>query len=253
MKPTSFTALRGTIAALVVLAGCQKAPPAADAVASSTEGREAPGSTDPSAALAPTADNRICSLLTAAEVSAIMGKPLIQPPGSCDYGLDPAAKEKVLQQAGPSGGKPGNGGPSDLAALMKSMSQGGGGIQRMTDTMMQQLTLTVSARQDDMTEERVKAIYARIGESVGQAVPPGMLGTSGVIQGLDEVPGVGDWAFATNVATVGIAGMSIRGRLLEARRGPWHATISATVAPDPGTATLDKQLAGVARALLAKL
>jgi hypothetical protein len=68
------------------------------------------------------------------------------------------------------------------------------------------------------------------------------------------VSGVGDWAFATNIASVNMGmGFTIRGRILEARKGPWHVTVSATVSPDPGVTTLDDQMARVARALIAKL
>jgi hypothetical protein len=56
------------------------------------------------------------------------------------------------------------------------------------------------------------------------------------------------------VASVNMGmGFSVRGRILEARKGPWRVTVSATVAPDPGTAALDEKMAGVARALIAKL
>ena len=39
---------------------------------------------------------QVCTLLSAAEVGAVMGKTLIQ--DGCTYGLDPAEKEKALAQ-----------------------------------------------------------------------------------------------------------------------------------------------------------
>jgi hypothetical protein len=113
---------------------------------------------------------------------------------------------------------------------------------------------SLSASRDDQTEEAVKAVYAQTGAAVRGALAPERHGLNGVIQGLDEIAGVGDWAFATNVASVNMGmGFSIRGRLLEARKGAWHVTLSATVAPDPGVEALDSYLANLARALLAKL
>ena len=123
--------------------------------------------------------------------------------------------------------------------------------------MTNQLTVNVDASRDDQTEDDVKAIYAKTGATVRGAVAPlqpEQRGLNGLIQGLDEVSGVGDWAFATNVASTSLGpGFSIRGRILEARKGPWHVTVSTTVAPDPGAAALDGKMAGVARALIAKL
>jgi hypothetical protein len=119
------------------------------------------------------------------------------------------------------------------------------------------MTITVDASRDNQTEDEVKSMYAKTGATVRGAIAPlhpEQRGLNGLIQGLDEVNGVGDWAFATNVGATNLGmGFSMRGRILEARKGPWHVTISANVAPDPGSAALDKQMAGVARALMAKL
>ena len=135
--------------------------------------------------------------------------------------------------------------------------QAGAGQQKAGNAMMNQANITVEATRDDQTEDAVKAIYAKTGATVRGAMAPlapEQRGLKGLIEGLDEVSGVGDWAFATNVAAVNMGmGFSSRGRILEARKGPWHVTVSATVAPDPGAAALDQQMAGVARALIAKL
>ena len=119
--------------------------------------------------------------------------------------------------------------------------------------MMDQLTVSLSANQDGMTEERVKATYAQIGGTVNQVLHPDDKNAHEVIQVSNEIPDVGDWAFATNAASVNVMGLSVRGRLLHAAKGRWHVTVGVTVSPDPGVTALDKQLAAVARALLAKL
>jgi hypothetical protein len=252
---------RSLICAAAVLAAsaCQKTPqepPAASPpAATAAEATQQPGP----AATAPQAPPKvqICTLLSAAEVGAVMGKTLIQ--DGCTYGLDPAAKEKALaenQEQLAQATKHASAG--DMSGFMKGMMQAGAGQQKTGSAMMDQLTVTVDASRDDQTEDGVKAIYARTGATVRGALAgplaPEKHGLNGVIEGLDEVSGVGDWAFATNVASVNMGmGFSVRGRILEARKGPWHVTVSATVSPDPGAAALDNQLAGVARALIAKL
>jgi hypothetical protein len=186
-----------------------------------------------------------------------MGKTLIQ--NGCSYGLDPTEKEKALAKSQDDLQKATNRAASgDMNGFMKGMMQAGAGQQKTGDAMKQQLEISVDATRDDQTEEAVKEIYAKTGATVrgtlkGELAPENH-GMTGLIQGFDELSGVGDWAFATNVASVNMGmGFSIRGRLLEARKGPWHVTVSATVSPDPGAAALDQQLAGVARALMAKL
>jgi hypothetical protein len=118
---------------------------------------------------------------------------------------------------------------------------------------MDQLTVSVSAAQDGMTEEKVKGIYAQVGGTVNQVLHPDDKNAHEVIQVSNEIPGVGDWAFATSAASVNVMGLSVRGRMIHAAKGPWHVTVGATISPDPGATALDKQLAGLARALLAKL
>jgi hypothetical protein len=198
----------------------------------------------------------VCALLTAAEVSAIVGKKLIQ--DGCTYGLDTTEQQKALaENQAQFGSASKRAQAGDLNGFMKGMMQAGAGQQKAGNAMMNQANITVEASRDDQTEDAVKAIYAKTGATVRGAMAPlapEQRGVKGLIEGLDEVSGVGDWAFATNVAAVNMGmGFSSRGRILEARKGPWHVTVSATVAPDPGAAALDQQMAGVARALIAKL
>jgi hypothetical protein len=246
MKPNYRTTLVVLGTAILAAAGCRQTPPAPAA--------SAPAVPAPVAAAAPAAPSQstpapqpapvqVCSLLSAAEVSAAMGKTLVQGQGGgCDYGLDPAAKQQELAKS------------QDMNALMRSMQHPGAHHGPPGSSLMEQMDLSLSASRDDQTEEAVKAIYAQTGATVRGALAPEKHGLNGVIQGLDEIPGVGDWAFATNVAAVNMGmGFSVRGRLLEARKGPWHITVGATVAPDPGAAALDNHLATLARALLAKL
>jgi hypothetical protein len=202
---------------------------------------------------------QVCSLLSAAEVGAIMGKPLVQAQGGgCSYGLDPAAKEKEMAQAhGEAANAQRAAAGGDMSAMLRGMAQAGSRQPHRAQIMMEQLELSVDASRDGQTEDSLKAIYTNTGNTVrGATAPlaPEKRGLTGIIQGIDEIHGLGDWAFATNVASVNMGGiMSIRGRLLEARQGPWHVTIGATIAPDPGIPALDAQLASVARALFAKL
>jgi len=246
------------LAAAGCQAGCQKGsqettqnPPEAAAASQ-------PASSTAAAPAAPAAPKvQVCKLLSAAEVGAVMGKTLIQ--DGCTYGLDPAPKEKAMAesqaQLDQSVKKAAAG---NMSALMKGMGQPGGGPPKMGGAMMDQMNINVDATRDDQTEDAVKAIYAKTGGAVHGALAgdlaPEKHGLNGVIEGADEMSGVGDWAFATNVASVNMGmGFSVRGRILEARKGPWRVTVSATVAPDPGTAALDEKMAGVARALIAKL
>ncbi len=246
--------------ALLPVFACQKAaetPPAAPAPAA-TDAQSAPpaGSAAPAAAAAPAAEPpkvQVCTLLSAAEVSALMGKTLIQ--DGCSYDLDPADKQKALadtqDQLAKSQKRAAAG---DMSGFMKGMMQAGAGQQNLGNAMKNQLKVTVDASRDDQTEDAIKAIYTKTGDTVRGTLSPEKHGLNGVIQGTNEISGVGDWAFATNVASVNMgAGYSVRGRILQARKGPWHITVGATVAPDPGAAALDGQLASVARALIAKL
>lgn len=224
-------------------------PAAPSAIASNAAPSAAPSEAAPAAAT----PVKVCTLLSAAEVGAVMGKTLIQ--DGCSYGLDPAEKERALAESQKhlqEGRQRATAG--DMNGLMKGMMNGLGPQSAASSAMMNQMTITVDAARDNQTEDEIKAIYAKTGGIVRGTLAPEKHGVQGVIQGLDEVSGVGDWAFATNVAAVNMGmGFSIRGRILEARKGPWHVTVSATVAPDPGAAALDNRLAGVARALIAKL
>jgi hypothetical protein len=248
----TWIVLSSLVALSMAASSCQReatSPPLASSTA-------APSANQPAVAEQPTqavpvAHVDICSLLSAAEVSAIMGKRLVQQPHSCDYNLDASAKEKALADAGV---KEGNDSAQNMGAMMKTFQKGGvGSLNKMTGTMMDMMTVSVSADQENTTEQKVKDVYAKVGSTVNQALHPEEHNLEGVIQVGDEISGVGDWAFATNVANVNVMGMSVRGRLLHVGKGPWHLVVSATVSPDPTVAVLDKQLADVARALIAKL
>jgi hypothetical protein len=261
MKQNLTTRSLVLAAAVLAASACQKTPQ--EPPATSTAAAPAAANTEPppqavsGAAPQVVPKVQVCTLLSAAEVGAVVGKTLIQ--DGCTYGLDPAAKEKALAESQArldQSTKRASAG--DMNGFMKGMMQAGAGQQKTGSAMMDQLTVTVDASRDDQTEEEVKAIYAQTGATVRGtmkgALAPEQHGVNGVIQVADEVSGVGDWAFATNVASVNMGmGFSSRGRLLEARKGPWRVTVSATVSPDPGAPALDKQMAGVARALLAKL
>ncbi len=250
-------------AAVLAAAACQKAAPnPSEASAASQPAASTPSNASTAAnAAAPAAPAaprvQVCKLLSAAEVSALMGKTLIQ--DGCTYGLDPSAKEKALAdtqaQLGEGQKKAAAG---DMNGFIKGMMKAGASQQKTGAAMMEQMNINVDATRDAQTEDEIKAIYAKTGAAVHGAMAgdlaPEKHGLNGVIEGVDEKSGVGDWAFATNVASVNMGlGFSMRGRILEARKGPWHVTVSATVAPDPGTEALDDKMAGVARALMAKL
>lgn len=262
----------------LLAAACQQAPQAptttpATSATSATPATSATSATSTTSALAATGAEatpptpptpptvpprvKVCTLLSAAEVGALMGKTLIQ--DGCTYGLDPAEKEKALAKSQEELSQATNhAAAGDLNGFMKGMMKAGAGQQKTGSTMMDQMEVSVDASRDDQTEAEIKSIYAKAGGAVHGALAgplaPENHGLNGVIEGVDEVSNVGDWAFATNVASVNMGmGFSMRGRILEARKGPWHVTVSATVGPDPGAAALDGRLASVARALIAKL
>jgi hypothetical protein len=229
---------------LVVAASCGKSdqaspPPATTAPASPTAPPAAPVAA-PAAAPAPDVD--ACSLITAADVGKIFDKTVVSSGSghSCMFGLDPAQQQQAmaaLQQD-----------PAKAAAAMAK-----GGKIEIPSAISNQLQLDVSIDRDAQTEAELKAGHAEIGKTIG-ATKPGDHGLNDTNETAKDIPGVGDWAFAVNVAAVNMGmGMSTRGRMLEARQGPWHVTVSVTIAPDPGEAKLDEQLAAVARAACAKL
>ncbi len=237
--------------------GCQQASPSAQAAASPLRALSNPTLTATPARTIEQAAARVdvCSLLSAAEVSAIMGKPLVQSPHARDYGLDPSAEEKALADAGV---KEGKGDTQNMASTMQSMMQGGpGAAMKMTATMMDQLAVSISADRDGMTEARARAAYEQAAGPVHGALNGPLHdeahNVNDVVKVGNEISGVGDWAFTTNVVTGNLPGAAIRGRFLQAGKGPWHVTVSATVSPDPGVEVLDRQLSELARALLAKV
>jgi hypothetical protein len=156
-----------------------------------------------------------CVLATAAEVGAILKRKLVSSASgsSCEYGNAPDAL--------------------DIAA--------------MTDVRL-------DVARDDMTEAQIKAIYEQTGKAVRKSLDPDSKGLQKTITVANDIPNLGDWAFTANVAAVNMGfGFSSRGRILHARKGPWHLTVGATISPDPGEAALDAELAQIARTAIARL
>ncbi|HEX4456105.1 MAG TPA: hypothetical protein VH143_34830 [Kofleriaceae bacterium] len=244
--------MRPHVVVALIVFGCGKSPskdPSKQADPPAPAPATAPSPSEPATPVAKTPSTpppQICSIVAAADVGAMYGKKAAMiatgSGGSCEYQLDPAEKEKQMQQTG------------GMAGMMKS-AQSGKGIAVPT-ALSEQLDVNVSVEQKDETEDSVKQIYAQVGAAVNGATKPlpkqGM--GSDLIAVQSDIAGVGDWAFATNVASVNLGGMmSMRGRLLEAKKGPWRLTVSATIGPDPGAAKLDDENAAFAKAVIAKL
>jgi hypothetical protein len=156
-----------------------------------------------------------CALATASEVSAILERKLVSSSSGtgCEYGNAPDALD----------------------------------ISAMTDVKL-------DLARDDMTEAQVKAIYEQTGKTVRKSLDPDSKGLQKTITVANDIPNVGDWAFTANVAAVNMGfGFSSRGRILHARKGPWHLTVGATISPDPGEAALDAELAQIARTAISRL
>jgi hypothetical protein len=234
MKPTFW------LTAVIALVGCGNGRAAAPATQAGAVAAARAANSE--AHIAP------CSLLSATEVGAILGKPIVsQSDGNaCVYGLDPSVHQPPTAAQG--GGKSGS-----LSGLMSALGQGGD-FSKLAGAIAQQAQVTLGFVQDGMTEAAVRAIYTRTGETARGALQPEARGLQGVIQPEEEIRGVGDWAFATNVASLQMGpGFSSRGRILETKRGAWHVTLTAVVSPDPGAGALDRQLAAIARAAFRKL
>ena len=181
-------------------------------------------------------------MLSATEVGKIFDKTVVSSGSgtACSFGLDPAEKEKqmaALQQD-----------PAKAAAAMAN-----GGKITIPSAIGDQLALEVNVDRDTQTEAELKAAHAEIGKQI-TATNPSAHGLNDTSQTAKDISGVGEWAFSINVAAVNMGmGVSTRGRMLEAKQGPWHLVVSVTIAPDPGEAKLDAQLADVARLVCAKL
>ncbi|HEY1552813.1 MAG TPA: hypothetical protein VGG28_33520 [Kofleriaceae bacterium] len=242
--------MRPHFVVVLVAFGCGKSPSqdskqAAPAAGPATAPAAAPEAPTP-VTKAPTPPPQICTLIAAADVGAMYGKKAAMiatgSNGACEYQLDPAEKEKQLAATG------------GMAGMMKS-AQSGKGIA-MPTAMTEQLDINVSVEQKDESEAEVKQIYAQVGSAVNGAtasLPKQGLG-SDLVAVSSDVAGVGDWAFATNIASMNMGGMmSLRGRLLEAKKGSWRITVSGTIGPDPGAKQLDEMNAKLANAVIAKL
>jgi hypothetical protein len=241
--------MRPHLVVALVAFGCGKSPSQDSSKQATPAAAPAPATEAPTpVAKAPATipPPNICSIIAAADVAAMYGKKAAMiatgSGGSCEYQLDPAEKEKQMQQTG------------GMAGMMKQ-AQSGKGIA-MPTALSEQLDINVSVEQKDESEESVKAIYAQVGSAVNgatQTLPKQGMG-SDLVAVSNDVAGVGDWAFATNIASMNMGGMmSLRGRLLEAKKGAWRITVSGTIGPDPGAKQLDDMNAKLANAAIAKL
>jgi len=158
---------------------------------------------------------RACSLLTAEEVGAIFGR-------------------KV--------GSSGSGSSCEYSVAPDRASP------------RDQLLVNLEVSRTALREADVKARYAGLGKDVRRAVHPEQGGLPDTIAVGDDVPDLGDWAFAVNVASVNLGmGFSSRGRVLETQKGPFHLTVGVTVAPDPGIRSLDASLGAVAKTAFSRI
>jgi hypothetical protein len=236
---------------LAAALGCgksdSKANPAPSAAAAAPAASQpvptaAPGAA-PAPPPAPVADVDPCSLVSAAEVGAAVGKTVVAKkdgPHQCSYGLDPAEQQKAIDELG-------KGGLAGMAGMAK-----GGGI-KIPSAIANQLAVTLEVSPKTQTEAEIKQVFAGVGSAVDK-LDPKAHGLDDAITNGQELKGLGDWAFTTNIASVNMgAGLSTRGRLLEAQQGPWQLTLSVTIAPDPGAAKLDDEMVAIVKTALAKL
>ena len=176
------------------------------------------------------------------DVGAILGKPLKASGrgAQCTYGTDASEREQRLADeqgkireganaAGKTAAKDGDWSAS-FSSMSRSLGRTGSGIPQLSQSMADLTNVTFEAARDDQTEEQIKSIYASTGKIVRGVTSPEKHGVSGTITVGKDLPGVGDWAFSTNVAAFSMGpGFSSRGRLLHARKGAWHVTIGATL------------------------
>lgn len=192
---------------------------------------------------APVADIDPCSLVSAAEVGAAVGKTVVSKkdgPHQCSYGLDPVEQQKAIDELS-------KGGLASMAGMAK-----GGGI-KMPSAITNQLAITLEITPKTQTEAEIKQIFAGIGSAVDK-LDPKAHGLNDAITNGQELEHLGDWAFTTHIAAVNMGnGISTRGRLLEAQQGAWHLTLSVNIAPDPGAAKLDDEMVAIVKPALAKL
>ncbi|MEO6776871.1 MAG: hypothetical protein ABI467_28295 [Kofleriaceae bacterium] len=231
--------------ALVAVLGCGKSdskanPAPASAPAAAAAAAAAAAVAPPATPPTPAAEIDPCSLVSAAEVGAAIGKTVIankDGPRQCSYGLDPAEQQKGMDELRKGG----------LAGMVK-----GGGI-KVPSVITNQLALTLEISPKQQSEAEIKQVYAGLGSAVDK-LDPKAHGLDDAIKHGQELHGLGDWAFTTNIAAVNMGnGISTRGRLLHAQRGAWQLTLSVTIAPDPGAAQLDDELVAIAKVALTKL
>jgi len=226
--------------ALVAAVGCGKSESKPAPAPNAEPAPAAKAVPAPATPPAPVAEIDPCSLVSAAEVGAAVGKAVVAKkdgPHQCSYGLDPADQQKAMEDFTKGG----------LANMTK-----GGGI-KMPSAIANQLALTLEIAPATQSEDEIKQIYTGVGSAVAKLDPKAHGLDDAIVNG-QELKDLGDWAFTTNVAAVNMGnGISTRGRLLEAKHGAWQLTLSATIAPDPGAAKLDDELVAIAKPALAKL
>ena len=186
-----------------------------------------------------------CSLATTEEVGAVLKRKMVSSSSgsTCDYANAPESTPP-----------PGTAQMGSMDDLVKSLSSSTPTVPQMPQAVATLTDVKIGLARDGMTEAQIKAIYARTGRTVRHALDPEQKGLHDALVVANDIPNVGDWAFTTNVAAVNMGfGFSSRGRILEARKGPWHLTVGATISPDPGEAALDAELADIARTAIARL
>lgn len=224
--------------ALLAVVACGKsdtkeAPPATGQPTPSTPAERA---TPPSSS-----DVEACSLLSAADITAVFGKTVIAKGQrhECEYALDPAEQQKAVEEMVKAGA---------AAARTK------GGGYKVPAGVSAQLSVDIRVERATQNEDQLKAMYSKMVQAVDSAVKPVVATAAEDSNALgQDIPSVGEWAFSRNIISTGVGETSSRGRLLEAKQGAWRLTLTTTLSPDPGATKLDSQMATLAAKICAKL
>lgn len=186
-------------------------------------------------------DVEACSLLSAAEVTAVFGKTVIAKGQrrECEYALDPAEHQKAVEEM-------------VKAGAAAARTEGGG--YKVPPGVSDQLVVDIQIERATQSEAQRKAMYSKMVAAVDSAVKPVVATAAADSNALgQDIPSVGEWAFSRNIASSDVGGATSRGRLLEAQQGPWRLTLSTNISPDPGATKLDTQMATLAAKICAKL
>ena len=238
--------MKSIVLALLAVVACGKsdtkeAPPATGQPTPSTAAERAtPPSASPSESPS-SSDVEACSLLTAADITAVFGKTVIAKGQrhECEYALDPAEQQKAVEEMVKAG-----------AAAARTA----GGGYKVPSGVSAQLVVNVQVARATQSEEQLKAMYSKMVQAVDSAVKPVVAGAAEDSNALgQDIPSVGEWAFSRNIISTDVGGVSSRGRLLEAKQGTWRLTLTTNISPDPGATKLDTQMATLAAKICAKL